>query len=720
MIIPRIALTNIIILHDYPKECEYIYKNNTTMRLLHSIMAAMIAFCIGTNAEATPSWYINPDGAIQWDVKPDELPHHDHIEMAGDHVSMVLRWGIDQTGALSLDRSLIFPMLRTVPNVTQASLMHRFSVDIMDMVKINGATLANERVESVTIDGNFKAVSTFDAPIAVNAIIKMIEGGFRLERTLTPSVDKPLIIEHLVLTNLGKNTETVFVPEVTIANKTLPERGIDGAVYRIEESCKSITVNLKAGESMSWDVCYQAYRDGTEQPVEPDYEREMAARDAFVHQDIDQSLVLETPDSVINTMFRYAKIRAAESIFDTRGGLMHGPGGEAYYAAIWANDQAEYVNPFFPFLGYAKGNGSAFNSFRLFAGYMNDEFKAIPSSIIAEGTNVWKGAGDRGDAAMIAYGAARYALALGDKQKAQELWPLISWCLEYCRRKLTPDGVVASRCDELEGRFKAGKANLCTSSLYYDALLSASWLAPAIGRPVAEAKELRKRAEEMERNIESFFGADMCGYHTYRYYDGNTLLRSWICIPLVMGITTRAEGTADALFGPELWSNDGILTEQGSDTYWDRSTLYALRGVYCAGMADLATEKLQFYSHRRLLEDHVPYAIEAWPEGSQRHLSAESGLYCRVVTEGMFGIRPTGFRSFTMKPSIPSEWNGAALRHIKAFGSDFDIEITRIAGSSRLQVSVKGQPAAAEAQTGAFARTYTIKPGQEINVKLDK
>jgi hypothetical protein len=28
---------------------------------------------------------------------------------------------------------------------------------------------------------------------------------------------------------------------------------------------------------------------------------------------------------------------------------MHGPGGESYYAAIWANDQAEYASPFFPF-----------------------------------------------------------------------------------------------------------------------------------------------------------------------------------------------------------------------------------------------------------------------------------------------------------------------------------------------------------------------------------
>ena len=31
--------------------------------------------------------------------------------------------------------------------------------------------------------------------------------------------------------------------------------------------------------------------------------------------------------------------------------MMHGPGGLRYYAAIWANDQAEYINPFFAFLG---------------------------------------------------------------------------------------------------------------------------------------------------------------------------------------------------------------------------------------------------------------------------------------------------------------------------------------------------------------------------------
>ena len=57
-------------------------------------------------------------------------------------------------------------------------------------------------------------------------------------------------------------------------------------------------------------------------------------------------------------------------------------------------------------------------------------------------------------------------------------------------------------------------------------------------------------------------------------------------------------------------------------------------------------EHMAYYSQQRLLGEHVPYPIEAWPEGNQRHLSAESALYCRIVTEGIFGIRPTGFNSF--------------------------------------------------------------------------
>lgn len=392
---------------------------------------------------------------------------------------------------------------------------------------------------------------------------------------------------------------------------------------------------------------------------------------------MNSNLILETPDTVLNEMFRFAKIRASESIFRTKGGLMHGPGGESYYAAIWANDQAEYIDPFFPFLGYSQGNESALNSFRQFARFTTPDYRPIPSSIIAEGDDIWDGCGDRGDAAMIAYGASRYALARGDKAEAQELWPLIQWCLEYCRRNLNGDGVVRSDTDELENRFESGDANLCTSTLYYDALLSAAFLGREIGAPNPVTRDYVSRANAMDKAIEKYFGAEVSGYETYRYYKGNTLLRSWICMPLIAGITKRASGTTAALTGPELMTVNGCLTEQGSDVFWDRATLYALRGIFYSGGTDKALEIFHRFSAHRLLGDHVPYAVEAWPEGSQRHLSAESGLYCRVVTEGLFGIRPTGLRSFTMNVSLPSGWDSMKLKHIRAFGSDFDLEVFR-------------------------------------------
>ena len=659
---------------------------------IFSVFTLLVAFIV---ANATPSWKINSKGGIEWNVVKEELPHKDHIEMSGEQMAFVLRWEIDTDGTLGLERSLVFPMLRTVPNNTHASLMHRMATDVLSLVSVNGRSIQNENTRLVEIDGMFRSVSEFSA-------------GIEVERLIFPSVDKPFMCERYVFRNIGKRTSMVYVPEFIQKQVTRPEKGVEGA-YLLQASLQGAgTYQLEVGESLSFDVIFQACRV-TDTPLVADVDAEWEARRNFVEGDMASSLVLETPDNVINTMFRHAKIRASESICKTSGGYMHAPGGESYYAAIWANDQAEYVNPFFPFLGYDTGNESALNSFRHFARFMNDEWKPIPSSIIAEGKDIWNGAGDRGDGAMIAYGASRYALALGCKDTAKELWPLIEWCLEYCNWKLNAGGVVESDSDELENRFESGDANLCTSSLYYDALLSAAWLSTELGMKPVVAKEYRLRAAALRESIDNYFAKEMFGYDTYQYYEGNDLLRSWICIPLTMGILDRAEGTIDALFSDYLWHKDGLLTQQGTSTYWDRTTLYGLRGAYAAGASDRATEKLKFYSHRRLLEDHVPYAIEAWPEGSQRHLSAESGLYCRVITEGLFGIRPTGFRAFEIKPSMPTEWNTMSLKHIKAFGADFDVTVTRRA-DGKLGIVVSS--------ADGKEKKYVMKEGHTIQIKL--
>ena len=213
----------------------------------------------------------------------------------------------------------------------------------------------------------------------------------------------------------------------------------------------------------------------------------------------------------------------------------------------------------------------------------------------------------------------------------------------------------------------------------------------------------------LRENIERFFGATVEGYATYRYYEGNDILRSWICIPLVMDIFERREATVAALLSPRLWTENGMLTAAGSDTFWDRTTLYALRGIYAAGFREEATERLRFYSQTRLLGEHVPYAVEAWPEGDQRHLSAESGLYCRIVTEGMFGFRPTGFRSFTLTPQLPDAWNQMTLRRMYACAErPYDIIVKRT--GKKLHIRIE--------RDGSCIRKYTADNGTTIRIEL--
>lgn len=176
-----------------------------------------------------------------------------------------------------------------------------------------------------------------------------------------------------------------------------------------------------------------------------------------------------------------------------------------------------------------------------------------------------------------------------------------------------------------------------------------------------------------------------------------------------MGIYERKKGTIDALFSPRLWTADGLASVAGDKTFWDRSTLYALRGVFAAGETDKALQFLHAYSTRRLLGDHVPYPVEAYPEGSQRHLSAESGLYCRIFTEGLFGIRPTGLRSFSFTPRLPSDWPSMHLKHIRAFQQDISIDVER--KEAQLKITVRNN--------GVVIMEKLIHEGDEIKIKLE-
>ena len=75
----------------------------------------------------------------------------------------------------------------------------------------------------------------------------------------------------------------------------------------------------------------------------------------------------------------------------------------------------------------------------------------------------------------------------------------------------------------------------------------------------------------------------------------------------------------------------------------------------------------------------------------------------------MFGLRPTGLRSFTLTPRLAAGWDRMALRHVKAFGTDFDIEAER--GPKGLTLHITDHAA-------VTVKTYRASEGQSLEIKL--
>jgi hypothetical protein len=625
-------------------------------------------------------WHTNHDNSITWNATTESrLPHDDNMEMSGSLVSGIIRYKVGRNKQVQITRDIIFPQLRKYTrsneSMYRAYLRNEYADDVLPTI-----TLAEKKFEPGALDS-----------IRINGKISFYfkeRNSIRLIRSFFPSMDSRCFVEKWSLANTGKAPQTLGIGATELKQQ---EQGWLGIYHRRVSTDASKTIKLKPGEKYEFGVYFTAVLND-----EADPSTQLAVveqnRNLFLDS-VANSLIVSSPDKVINTLFYFSKIRAAESIFKSRLGLVHSPGGGNYYVGIWANDQAEYSGPFFAYLGYQKGVQAAMNAYRIFQ-----------NNIPKDGGKIWAsfeldvmfpfGQHDRGDAAMIAFGATHFLLAAGDPKKAEELWPLIDWSLEYCRKRTTADGIVASESDELEGRFPTGSANLSTSSLYYGALIQASRLVKAMGKSTTLAAEYQKRAKDLAVAIERYFGANMDGLNTYKYYKENTTLRSWICLPLAVGLNQRKAGTLDALFN-KLWSTNGVLTElkpevTSQKVFWDRGTLYAFRGAFKAGAADKALERLISYSTTRLTGFRVPYVVEAWPENGMAHLSAESALYCRIFTEGLLGFEPTGFKSFNLRPNLPSAWDHFNLTQVKAFGRTFDIRVKRVNDKLDIQVTQNG------------------------------
>jgi len=629
------------------------------------------------------SWEITQRESIVLHVDDNaQLPHKDNIELSGKKVSAIVYYAIDEDKNLTIENDIIFPQLRTY-NKSNEPDWKKFRAYFR---RNSGATMApsfglGERVlvpsilDSIEING---MISFYYAPVE----------DLKFTKQIYPSMDDRFLVEEWHIENLSAGVKTLSVSNFDYRQS---EEGYKGDYTFIAQSSAS-DVSLSPGESYTFPVIYGALLN-EESVNDIDFLKAKKSRLDFINICKD-NLILNTPNDTLNKLFYFSKIRASESIFNSSMGLVHSPGGGNYYVGIWANDQIEYSGPFFPYLGYGNGNTAAYNAYMKFMENIPKDDGHIPYAFEVDG-NFPMTHLDRGDAAMIAYGTSLFLLNAGNLDQAKHLWPLITWSIEYCNNNRNEFGAVISESDEMEGRIETGDANLSTSTLYYGGLKFASRIARDLDLP-DQAKIFEMRLAEMEQVIENYFGANIGGIDTYRYFDKNKYLRHWICLPLTMGIDERKEGTLKALFDT-LWTDNGILVQYNptdtitDHTFWDRATLYALRGALKVGETHIAIERLKQYSANRLLGDHVPYAVEAFPENNMKHLSAESALYCRIYIEGLLGIEPISFTEFEMSPKLPSEWKFLELSRFYLFGTPYDISINRENEHLRVIVTTEAQ-----------------------------
>ena len=598
-------------------------------------------------------WNIKePKKSIEWVVK-DNSPHADDLEMAGFAVADTVKYGIGEDGYFFHIHHPVFPTLRCRPNDTHASYQLDIEKDFMPAILVNGVGI-KERLVRVTIDGTL----SFETEAS----------GLRITYRCFPSTEMRAAYELVTVANTSDSAVDVSftTPREVYVDEKMGCMGV--CVTEVFHTAEPLT--LEGGEEYTYGIII-AGRYANEKPRYGEVTAELEKRRERVNR-LTSPMKIDSGCDILDTMFTFAKIRAGESVFRTKYGLMHSPGGYSYYAATWCNDEVEYAGPYFAYTGDESLIEASYNAYKMYMPFMSKSYTPIPSSVIAEGVDYWNGAGDRGDAAMYLYGASHFALTCADRAMAAELLPAIRWCASYCERKKNSLGVIESDSDELEERFPSGTVNLNTNTLCYAGLLSAATLEREIGD--GEIADIyTARAGELRGAIDKFFAKEIHGLDTYRYHDGCEVLRSWICTPLCVGIYDRAEGTVAALCSEYLMTKEGFFTAEGCTTVWDRSTLYGLRGIFASGYTEKAAELLLHYSEVRLLGERVPYAVEAYPEGGRRHLSGESALFCKVITEGLLAMRPAGLNSFTIKPTLPEVLDHLYLTDIKAYGGVFNV-----------------------------------------------
>jgi hypothetical protein len=649
---------------------------NISPSLALCIMCFMPEIIIAANPDKPDFWVRNDAGTIThtWTGNPDQS-----LVMNMQGLKVVMQFQSSVTDGLSYT-SRFFNVKRDNFN----KIMIETGNEPDPELRIDNLILKSGSPVSATFDG----MLTFTYPE---------NKGIVVSRTIYPSNTNALVLEEWKVRNNSGKTVKMSVSAVRQVRYTDEE-------IVVVRTCTGVEpVAVEPAGTLSFTVSIQG-RGIAAADMVPDVVQEHQARVNIAQWAWKGPGRLETPDPALDLAFALQKFHILECPAETWKGIITHNGSLRYSPGIWANDPVEYSSPIFPFFGNDKLNDASLNMYRIWMDYCRaNGIRPFPGSF--EHASLELVQQERGDDAMVLYGLSKFLLFLGDPKAAEEMWPLIEFSAQSVNSHLTSDGIIASETDEMEGRYPTGDANLSTSSLAYSGYRQAARLAYDMGKK-SVGQEFDRRADALRKAIEKYFGAEIEGFRTYRYFKENTTLRGWILLPIAMGINDRQEGTVDALLSDKLWPGrlDGadILAESNVPTEWARETYYALRVLFKAGHTEEALEMTRRAVKAQVFGKQGPY-----PDEDAIDMLCPGSLYPRVFTEGMFGIVPTGLKSFTCTPWLPSEWPQMAMRDLRAFGRAWDLVVERAGDKQKITVSSGGK--VIFTGSGPAGKTYSVK-----------
>jgi len=522
--------------------------------------------------------------------------------------------------------------------------------------------------------------------------------GLVATRTVYPSMRNPVVVEQWQLRNVTNKTLTVKVDALD---------RVTNATQRTELAWSSQgprNVPLKPETVVMFSSCLRAdLKDAPDTQAPVDVVLEQAGRFRLIQAAFFGPGRLETPEPLLDLAFALQKLHVLETPIETCKGVITHNGSLRYSPGIWANDPVEYSSPLFPFFGDAELNQASMNMYRIWQEFCKTNgIVPFPGSFEHPALNLCQR--ERGDDAMVLYGLSKFLLFQGDRVAAEELWPLIEFAAASVLGHTTTHGIIASKTDEMEGRYPTGKANLSTSALAYGGYVLAASLAKDLGKP-AVARDFETRAATLRKAIDLYFGAEVEGFNSYRYYDGNTTLRGWILLPLAMGITERQDATVAALLSDRLWphrmAGADILAESTRETEWGRETYYALRVLFKAGRTEESIDLTRRVVKAQIFGERGPY-----PDEDAIDMLCPGSLYPRVFTEGLFGIVPQGLSTFDCTPWLPAAWPKMTLRDLRAFGRSWDLVVERQGTLQKVTITSDGKTIFTA--TGPAGKSYRV------------